>query len=98
MHLAIRQQFSIFRADICPRNQLLLETGPFLQGTTRGIAYASHVTTTDNRGIEVPVAHACGHDLHMSICELLERIDQLLKGYLEASSPEQWSGLCSRPT
>ena len=31
------------------------------------LPYASHVTTTDNRGIEVPVAHACGHDLHMSI-------------------------------
>jgi metal-dependent amidase/aminoacylase/carboxypeptidase family protein len=26
-----------------------------------GLPYASHVKTTDNQGIEVPVAHACGH-------------------------------------
>ncbi|HET7441844.1 MAG TPA: amidohydrolase [Terriglobales bacterium] len=31
-----------------------------------GLAYASHVTTHDDRGVEVPVMHACGHDLHMS--------------------------------
>jgi amidohydrolase len=29
--------------------------------------YASRVTTKDDLGVEVPVAHACGHDLHMSI-------------------------------
>ncbi len=32
-----------------------------------GLAYASHVTTHDDRGVEVPVMHACGHDLNMSI-------------------------------
>jgi amidohydrolase len=32
-----------------------------------GLPYASHVTTHDDRGVEVPVMHACGHDLHMSI-------------------------------
>ncbi len=32
-----------------------------------GLPYASHVTTHDDRGIEVPVMHACGHDLHMAI-------------------------------
>ena len=32
-----------------------------------GLAYASHVTTHDDRGVEVPVMHACGHDLHMSV-------------------------------
>src|SRR5437588_5006126 len=32
-----------------------------------GLTYASHVTTHDDRGVEVPVMHACGHDLHMSI-------------------------------
>src|SRR5260370_23868027 len=31
-----------------------------------GLAYASHVTTHDDRGVEVPVMHACGHDLHMA--------------------------------
>jgi len=32
-----------------------------------GLPYASHVTTTNDQGVEVPVMHACGHDLHMSI-------------------------------
>jgi amidohydrolase len=32
-----------------------------------GLPYASHVTTHDDRGAEVPVMHACGHDLHMAI-------------------------------
>jgi len=33
----------------------------------KGLSYASHVTTHDDRGVEVPVMHACGHDLHMAI-------------------------------
>ncbi len=32
-----------------------------------GLPYASHSTTKDDRGAEVPVMHACGHDLHMAI-------------------------------
>lgn len=32
-----------------------------------GLPYASHVTTHDDHGVEVPVMHACGHDLHMAI-------------------------------
>lgn len=32
-----------------------------------GLAYASHVTTKNDQGVEVPVMHACGHDLHMAI-------------------------------
>jgi amidohydrolase len=32
-----------------------------------GLPYASHVTTHDDRGVEVPVMLACGHDLHMAI-------------------------------
>ena len=31
-----------------------------------GLPYASHVTTHNDAGVEVPVAHACGHDIHMS--------------------------------
>ncbi len=31
-----------------------------------GAPYASTATATDAMGHEVPVAHACGHDLHMS--------------------------------
>src|SRR5205085_22210 len=32
-----------------------------------GLTYASHVTTKDDQGAEVPVMHACGHDLHMAV-------------------------------
>lgn len=32
-----------------------------------GLQYASHVTTRDDHGVEVPVMHACGHDLHMAV-------------------------------
>jgi hippurate hydrolase len=32
-----------------------------------GLPYASHVTMRNDLGVEVPVMHACGHDLHMSI-------------------------------
>jgi len=32
-----------------------------------GLPYASHVTTKDEVGNDVPVMHACGHDVHM-IC------------------------------
>jgi amidohydrolase len=31
-----------------------------------GLAYASQVTTHNDAGVEVPVMHACGHDVHMS--------------------------------
>src|SRR6267142_4483980 len=31
-----------------------------------GLPYASTVTTKDPQGNEVPVMHACGHDIHMS--------------------------------
>jgi hippurate hydrolase len=32
-----------------------------------GLAYASHAMTKDDRGVDVPVMHACGHDLHMAV-------------------------------
>ena len=31
-----------------------------------GVPYASTVTTKNNEGKDVPVMHACGHDIHMS--------------------------------
>lgn len=31
-----------------------------------GLAYASKVTTKDDAGHDVPVMHACGHDIHMA--------------------------------
>jgi hippurate hydrolase len=32
-----------------------------------GLPYASTVRTKDDAGVDVPVMHACGHDLHMAI-------------------------------
>ena len=31
-----------------------------------GLDYASTVQTTDTNGNEVPVMHACGHDVHVA--------------------------------
>ena len=33
---------------------------------TTGLPYASDVTATDSEGKTVPVAHACGHDMHVT--------------------------------
>jgi amidohydrolase len=32
-----------------------------------GLPFASHATTKDDRGVDVPIMHACGHDLHMAV-------------------------------
>ena len=42
-----------------------LDALPVLEKTE--LPYASHVTTHNDQAIEVPVMHACGHDLHMSV-------------------------------
>lgn len=32
-----------------------------------GVPYASHVRALDDSGTEVPVMHACGHDIHLTV-------------------------------
>jgi amidohydrolase len=49
-----------------------------------GLPYASHVTTHDDRGVEVPVMHACGHDLHMAI--------GIATAALLVQNKDRWSG------
>src|SRR5271156_687017 len=49
-----------------------------------GLSYASKVRTKDDSGHEVPVMHACGHDLHMAA--LLGTAD------IMAHSKDTWRG------
>jgi hippurate hydrolase len=49
-----------------------------------GLPYASKVVTTNAQGQEVPVAHACGHDVHMTCLVGVARVLVQLK--------DRWSG------
>ena len=49
-----------------------------------GLPYASTVRSTDLSGREVPVMHACGHDLHMTVLTGTARMLSALK--------DRWSG------
>jgi len=50
---------------------------PILEET--GLPYASHATGIDPSGNEVPVMHACGHDLHMAALVGLARTMRSLR-------------------
>ncbi len=69
-----------------PGPTLLIRTDmdalPVLEET--GLPYASKVRVTDLSGNEVPVMHACGHDLHMTVFTGTARLLAALK--------DRWSG------
>jgi hippurate hydrolase len=49
-----------------------------------GLAFASKVSTKNDRGEEVPVMHACGHDLHMAAA--------IATSTLLARNKDRWKG------
>jgi amidohydrolase len=57
---------------------------PVLEQTS--LPYASHAKTHDDSGVEVPVMHACGHDVHMATwigtATILAKSKDLWKGTL----------------
>ncbi len=59
-----------------------LDALPVLEVT--GLPYASKVRVTDLAGHDVPVMHACGHDLHMTVVTGTAR--------LLAAMRDRWSG------
>lgn len=61
-----------------PRVMLRTELDALPVEEKTGLDYASHVKTTNAQGQTIPVMHACGHDLHMTVMlgvarELMER-------------------------
>ncbi|MBT2447594.1 amidohydrolase [Streptomyces sp. ISL-43] len=66
-----------------------------------GLPYASTETATDDTGAEVPVMHACGHDLHVAAligaCELFARNREAWRGTVVAVfQPGEESGYGAR--
>src|SRR5256885_11130726 len=59
-----------------------LDALPVLEKT--GLPYASHVVVHNDQNVEVPVMHACGHDVHMSAW--------LGTARLLATNKGRWSG------
>lgn len=66
-----------------------------------GKAYASTVTTTDDDGNTVPVMHACGHDVHMTVFvgtarKLVEAKDQWAGTLVMIGQPAEERGAGAR--
>jgi len=69
---------AVFENGAGPRLLLRTELDALPVEEKTGLDYASHVTTTNAQGQTIPVMHACGHDLHMTVMlgvarELMER-------------------------
>jgi len=69
---------AVFENGAGPRLLLRTELDALPVEEKTCLDYASHVTTTNAQGQTIPVMHACGHDLHMTVMlgvarELMER-------------------------
>ena len=72
---------------------------------TSGLPYASKVKMKDGDGVEKPVSHACGHDMHMTClmaaAALLSRSRSRWRGRLiivfQPNEEKGGSGLCTWP-
>jgi metal-dependent amidase/aminoacylase/carboxypeptidase family protein len=67
-----------------PRLLLRTELDALPVDEKTGLDYASHAKTTNAQGQTIPVMHACGHDLHMTV--LLGAAKEL------AARKSQWHG------
>ncbi len=62
-----------------------------------GLSYASKIVTKDENGIDVPVMHACGHDIHMTVlvgtaAEMMNKKDQWSGTLLLIGQPAEEKG------
>ncbi len=58
---------AIFKNGKGPTLMIRSDTDALPVREKTGLSYASTVTTKNKQGIDVPVMHACGHDIHMSV-------------------------------
>jgi len=75
---------AILRNGAGPRVMLRTELDALPVEEKTGLSYASKVHAQDDSGYDVPVMHACGHDLHMAA--LVATAD------IMAHSKESWHG------
>ena len=74
----------VFKNGVGPTVLVRADTDALPVKEATGLPYASQQTAIDDRGVEVPVMHACGHDVHMTCWVGAARVLTALK--------ERWSG------
>ncbi|HUM05756.1 MAG TPA: amidohydrolase [Terriglobales bacterium] len=65
-HVGITGVVAIMKNGAGPTVMLRTELDALPVEEKTGLAYASKVHVKDDSGLDVPVMHACGHDLHMA--------------------------------
>ena len=83
-HVAGTGIVAILRNGAVPVIMLRTELDAIAVEEKTGLAYASKVRTKDDAGHDIPVAHLCGHDLHMA--------SLLATAAIMAHSKDTWHG------